>query len=87
MTERIKAILDAGPMTRGIGSHVCNSPRTTLASWGVPWPPPKGWRRALENGEPIPTKRDANFWKSAEGQAELKFRRAQADWSKLDMWD
>lgn len=20
----------------------------TLASWGVPWPPPKGWRRALE---------------------------------------
>lgn len=21
--------------------------RTTLASWGVPWPPPKGWRDGL----------------------------------------
>lgn len=22
--------------------------RETLAEWGVPWPPPKGWRRELE---------------------------------------
>ena len=22
--------------------------RATLASWGVPWPPPKGWRKRLE---------------------------------------
>lgn len=22
--------------------------RETLASWGVPWPPPAGWRRDLE---------------------------------------
>lgn len=21
-----------------------------LAEWGVPWPPPKGWRRRLEDG-------------------------------------
>ena len=21
--------------------------RETLAEWGVPWPPPKGWKRAL----------------------------------------
>lgn len=21
--------------------------RATLAKWGIPWPPPKGWRRAL----------------------------------------
>lgn len=21
--------------------------RETLAQWGVPWPPPKGWRKAL----------------------------------------
>jgi hypothetical protein len=21
--------------------------RETLASWGVPWPPPKGWRKDL----------------------------------------
>jgi hypothetical protein len=22
--------------------------KRTLASWGVPWPPPKGWRERLE---------------------------------------
>ncbi len=22
--------------------------RDTLAGWGVPWPPPKGWRAKLE---------------------------------------
>lgn len=22
--------------------------RATLAAWGVPWPPPKGWRKRLE---------------------------------------
>jgi transcriptional regulator with XRE-family HTH domain len=25
--------------------------RATLAKWGVPWPPPKGWRRALIEGQ------------------------------------
>jgi hypothetical protein len=24
-----------------------------LAKWGVPWPPPKGWRKALIAGRPI----------------------------------
>lgn len=28
--------------------------RATLAGWGVPWPPPRGWRQALLKGEPIP---------------------------------
>ncbi len=28
--------------------------RETLAGWGVPWPPPKGWRRALVRGLPVP---------------------------------
>lgn len=23
--------------------------KAQLAEWGVPWPPPKGWRRALED--------------------------------------
>lgn len=23
--------------------------REQLAEWGIPWPPPKGWRRRLEN--------------------------------------
>lgn len=27
----------------------------TLAGWGVPWPAPRGWRKALLRGEPIPT--------------------------------
>lgn len=22
--------------------------REQLATWGVPWPPPKGWKKALE---------------------------------------
>lgn len=26
--------------------------RKQLAEWGVPWPPPKGWRRRLEGREP-----------------------------------
>lgn len=28
--------------------------RATLAEWGVPWPPPKGWKRNLMN-RPEPT--------------------------------
>lgn len=25
--------------------------KKTLAKWGVPWPPPKGWREALMDGK------------------------------------
>ena len=25
--------------------------RAQLAQWGVPWPPPKGWKKRLERGE------------------------------------
>lgn len=31
--------------------------RATLANWGVPWPPPKGWKYALENGKRIPCRK------------------------------
>jgi hypothetical protein len=31
--------------------------RKTLAAWGVPWPPVKGWRKALIEGRPIPDRR------------------------------
>jgi len=24
--------------------------KAQLAEWGVPWPPPKGWKRALTDG-------------------------------------
>lgn len=27
--------------------------RKQLAAWGVPWPPPKGWRRTLERGDVV----------------------------------
>lgn len=29
--------------------------RETLRLWGVPWPPPKGWKKALEAGKPLGT--------------------------------
>lgn len=28
--------------------------REQLAAWGVPWPPPKGWRKALAAGVELP---------------------------------
>ena len=28
--------------------------RKTLTGWGVSWPPPKGWRKALVSGTPQP---------------------------------
>ena len=28
--------------------------KAQLAQWGVPWPPPKGWRGMLERGERVP---------------------------------
>jgi hypothetical protein len=30
--------------------------RATLAGWGVPWPPPRGWKEALIAGRPIPVR-------------------------------
>lgn len=36
--------------------------KAQLAAWGVPWPPPKGWRRALIAGRPVPAS-DAGKWK------------------------
>jgi hypothetical protein len=33
--------------------------RATLASWGVPWPPPKGWRARLLAQPPTPSAYDA----------------------------
>lgn len=30
--------------------------RATLAKWGVPWPPPKGWKEALLRGENVSPK-------------------------------
>ena len=40
-----KAEIEAGRSEAGGFS------RATLAKWGVPWPPPKGWRKALLGGK------------------------------------
>lgn len=37
-------VIDAGKSPRGAWT------RSTLARWGVPWPPPAGWRQALITG-------------------------------------
>jgi hypothetical protein len=34
--------------------------RDTLACWDVPWPPPKGWKKALIKGQPIPKRKEAD---------------------------
>lgn len=46
--------------------------RETLAAWGVPWPPPKGWRKRLTLGPPEGTQASATtlYWgRQGAGQA------------------
>lgn len=40
--------IDAGKTAKG------GWDRATLAAWGIGWPPPKGWRQMLIDGDPIP---------------------------------
>ncbi|RXR21563.1 hypothetical protein EQW78_17790 [Oerskovia turbata] len=45
----------ASPVTTAAEIDAARTPaggwtRATLAGWGVPWPPPKGWREALIHG-------------------------------------
>ena len=40
--------IEAGKSPRG------GFTRAQLARWGVGWPPPKNWRKALVAGKPIP---------------------------------
>lgn len=48
-----------------------------LAEWGVPWPPPRGWRKALLRGEEIPGGRSVS--RPCCGQCQ--------HWSKLPSYD
>ena len=49
------------PMSEGISREEIEAARSSaggwsrdqLAAWGVPWPPPKGWKRALIEGRLI----------------------------------
>jgi hypothetical protein len=31
--------------------------KQTLKGWGIPWPPPKGWQKALLTGRTIPKRK------------------------------
>jgi hypothetical protein len=57
-TPEQAAILAALPRVSREEIEACRTPaggysftRERLASWGVPWPPPAGWRRALLRDE------------------------------------
>jgi hypothetical protein len=50
--ERFKVAIAANPTPTEGEIEAARSPnggwkRATLAEWGVPWPPPRGWRQAL----------------------------------------
>ena len=45
--RRNEADIEAGKTSAGGYS------RAQLAEWGVPWPPPKGWKKALLRGHPF----------------------------------
>ncbi len=56
-TPEQEAILAALPRVNPAEIEACRTPaggysftRSRLAAWGVPWPPPPGWRQALERG-------------------------------------
>ena len=55
LTPEQKAILAALPAVPPEEIEACRQPdghynfdRATLERWGVPWPPPAGWRQAIE---------------------------------------
>jgi hypothetical protein len=57
-TPEQEAILASLPRVSREEIEACRTPaggysftRERLASWSVPWPPPPGWRQALERGE------------------------------------
>ena len=55
-TPEQAAILAGLPRVSAEEIEAARSPRggwtkATLAAWGIPWPPPAGWRQALLRGE------------------------------------
>ncbi len=60
--------IEAGKSRRG------GFTKKTLAAWGVPWPPPKGWRTALRTGQPVPKRRKRSrqmeIWRQAKRASE-----------------
>ena len=59
-TAELEAILARLPRVSREEIEACRTPaggysftRERLAAWGVPWPPPAGWRQALLRGEDV----------------------------------
>ena len=57
-TPEQDAILAQLPRVPRAEIEACRTPaggysftRERLATWGIPWPPPPGWRQALERGQ------------------------------------
>lgn len=49
-----EAEIEAGSSAKG------GFTRARLAEWGVPWPPPKGWRDCLMAGKPVSANTETN---------------------------
>jgi predicted RNA polymerase sigma factor len=47
--------------------------KAQLAEWGVPWPPPRGWKKRLEAGEEPKYKTFAEGFAAKAQDEQLKF--------------
>lgn len=61
--------------------------KKTLESLGVPWPPPKGWKQALIDGEPIPERQSSEWTKEAMETAELIHGPDSMNSDTYRLWD
>jgi hypothetical protein len=59
LTEEQRASLASLPRVAPEEIEACRLPnggyrfdRAALERWGIPWPPPAGWRKAVERAEP-----------------------------------
>lgn len=55
----------------------------TLAAWGVPWPPPKGWRKRLTEGPPEEPQRETLLYWGPPGSEPSV---AAPDFSETHRW-
>jgi hypothetical protein len=58
--------------------------RATLASWGVPWPPPKNWKKKLIAGQTFTEPKAARKPKRAPRTGMLTFRATDDEKAMLD---
>jgi hypothetical protein len=61
MTPSPEEILKAASNPNCLGGRGTGWNRKQLAEWGVPWPPPKGWRTRLEREWKEQNKPDTEF--------------------------